>query len=181
MVDLKRFRDGDDEYFEQIMQIRGPMVLRVCQPYADSHDHAKDLFQDIWTQVYLKRESFRGEGSFEAWLGRIAKNICINDLKARKNRADSLHGPRGEPMTEALHWKPPDPLREAERSELHSNLLQAMDQLPRREREAISLSVFDEKTSGEIAEVMGTKEATVRSTIRHGIKRLRELLGGVRK
>ena len=147
--------------------------------YSDSTDHAEDLFQKIWIQAFEKRGSYRGDGSFEAWLRRLANNVCISDFRAQKVRQEVLDGLEGEPLGEELNWRSPDPLEEVEGRELHGALIRALGDLPRREREAICFRVLDRKTPQEVADIMETKKATVRSNIRHGIKRLREILEGL--
>jgi RNA polymerase sigma-70 factor (ECF subfamily) len=146
--------------------------------YSDSTDHAEDLFQKTWIRAFEKRGSFRGDGSFEAWLRRLANNVCINDLRARKVRQEVLDGFEGERLGEELVWRPSDPQEEAERMEAHGALIRAIGDLPRREREAICLRILDGKTSQEVAEIMKIKKATIRSNIRHGINRLREIFEG---
>jgi len=176
MTDPGRFRSGDHGYFESLLRDHGPMVLQICSAYGESADHAEDLFQKIWIQAYKKRGSYRGDGSFEAWLRRIANNVCIGDFRAHRVRKEVLGNLEGERLGEELNWRPSDPLEEVEGRKLHGALIRALGDLPRREREAICFRVLDEKTPQEVADIMGTTKATVRSNIRHGIKRLKEIL-----
>ena len=75
-------------------------------------------------------------------------------------------------------WSPQDSEKETERREFHERLLRAVSSLPERERDAICLRILKDKPPGEVAEIMGTKKATVRSSISRGIRRLRQAMKG---
>jgi len=178
MVELGKLRRGDHQYFQELIKAFGPLVLKICLSYSSSVDDAEDLFQDVWIQVFRKRRSFRGEGSFEGWLNRIAHNLCRSDHRTKIARKKTLDSCVEKGAEEGLRWKPPDPGNEMERQELHEGLLRAVSTLPERERVAICLRFLEDKTPGEVAEIMGTEKATVRSSISRGIRRLRKVLRG---
>ena len=69
-----------------------------------------------------------------------------------------------------------DPLGAAERRDLHGRLHRALAGLSRREHEAITLRIFDGLSTGEVADRMRISQATVRSIVRHGIARLRNIM-----
>lgn len=173
MIDLGRFKRGDPEYFEEVLRIHGPTVLSVAQAFGKDPDHAQDLFQETWSNVFEKRRSFRGTGSFDGWLHRIATRVCISDYRDRKDRLEALDRMKGEEMEGALSPGGADPLNETERRELHGRLHRAMTHLSRREHEAITLRIFEGNSTSEVADRMRISQATVRSIIRHGIERLR--------
>jgi RNA polymerase sigma-70 factor (ECF subfamily) len=176
MIDLERLRRGDRGYLEALVRSHGPLTLLVARAYGTDGDHAEDLFQEIWRHVFQKRRSYRGDGSFEAWLHRLATNVCINDFRTRKVRSKA-HERMGNMGLNGEHaWNVQDPLDEAERRELHRRLHRALGHLSDREHQAICFRILEGKTPEEVARIMGIKKSTVRSTIRHGIERLRELM-----
>ena len=64
MVDRERFREGNHQYFAEVIRDYGRVVKAVCLSYAESEDDVSDLIQECWTLAYEKRHSFRAEGSF---------------------------------------------------------------------------------------------------------------------
>jgi len=177
MIDLERFRRGDRAYLEELVKTRGRLVLTVAQAYGKDFDHAQDLYQEIWKHVFEKRMSYSGHGSFEAWLHRLATNVCISDFRTRKARFEAHERMGHMGLIEEHSWKAQNPLGEAERRELHSKLHRALAQLSDREHEAICLRFLEDTTPEEVARIMGIKKATVRSIIRHGTQRLKKLMG----
>ncbi len=175
MIDRERFRAGGSEYFEELVRSNGPLVLMVAQAYGEDADHAEDLFQEIWKHAYEKRGSYGGHGSFEGWLHRLATNVCRDEYRTRKVRSEALDR-MGQQGREELSWLPPDPLEEAERREFHLRLHRALAHLSKREHEAITLRILEGRTPEEVAAIMRTEKATVRSHISRGIKRLKEVM-----
>ncbi|MBT8396749.1 MAG: RNA polymerase sigma factor [Gemmatimonadetes bacterium] len=177
MFDLEKYHSGDHGYFESLVRLHGPMVLQICMAYSDSRDHAEDLFQKTWIRAFEKRRAYRGNGSFKAWLRRLATNVCISAFRSDRTRQAFRATWDGTRLGEELSWGSPDPQAEVEDQERHGAVMRALGALPRRAREAITLRILDDKSAGEVARIMGTKESTVRSNIRHGIKQLKKILG----
>jgi len=176
MIDLERFRRGDRAYLDELVRTQGRLVLLVSRAYGTDFDDAEDLFQEIWKRVFEKRRSYRGDGSFEAWLHRLATNVCISEFRARRSRREAHERMGQQGMSNEHSWKTQNPLGEAERRELHLKLHRALAQLSDREHEAIILRLSEGKGPEEVARIMRIKKSTVRSIYRHGIQRLKELM-----
>lgn len=179
MIDLERLRRRDSQYLGELVKTHGPVVFRVCQGFGRDPDHAEDLYQEAWKRVFEKRKSYSGRGSFEGWLHRIATNLCTSDYRARKARREvHLHAAL-EAGDQRQDWWKPEELSEDDRQDFHDGLHRALAQLTDREHEAILLRRFEGKTTTEVAKTMGIKESSVRSTVRHAMKRLQELMKGM--
>ncbi len=177
-MDLDRFRNGDPAYFSELVRACQPLVNRVVRSFARDAEHARDLSQQVWCTVLQDRASFLGRGPFEAWLFRLARRVCIRNHRnleaGSEAHARYLAAERDLPPRDA----PADLTDKLEREESHARLLALLGGLSRRERDAITLLVLEEKKVRDAAEIMAVKESTVRSLARHAIARLRELVGG---
>lgn len=172
MIDTDRFRNGDPAYFRELLRCRGWVVLAVVETFGKDSDHVDDLFQETWIRVYAKRRTFRGRGSFDAWLGRVARNVCVSDFRARRRAAQGRHrASSGDPPESET-----DPFTETEERDLGKKLQVALGRLSRREHEVISLRILEDLSTEEVADRLEIRPATVRSTLRHGIQRLRKLM-----
>ena len=89
----------DEELFEKVVLSNDPIafkeiynrwnkrVLAYCLRAIDDEDDAKDVFQQVITNIYEKREHFKG-GSFVAWLMIITRNQCLMYKRGRKNKVE---------------------------------------------------------------------------------------------
>jgi RNA polymerase sigma factor (sigma-70 family) len=123
-----------------------------------SYDTAHDVVQEAFAHALVKRRGFRGEGSLEGWVWRIAFRLALKERQ---------RGGRG-----ALdHIEPAvvEPERDPE-------LAAALAQLPARKRLIVFLHYFADLSYGEIAEVCAISEGTVGAALNQARSALREAL-----
>ena len=113
-----------------------------------SYDSARDAVQEAFARALRERASFRGEGSLEAWIFRIALRAA---LETRRNG-------REVPLGDAVG---PDVL-EAERD---PELAAALRALPPRRRLIVFLRYFAGLSYAEIAAACGISEGTVAAAL----------------
>jgi len=185
LIDGEKFRRGDHSHFREVVRAFGPLALQVARRFARDEAHGEDLFQEIWKQVFEKRQTYSGRGSFVSWLHRVAVNTCITDYRAGRIRRETLVLVEQQTRSHRPGWTPPDPLTETEQSESRERLYMALAQLPERELQAITLRILEDKTPGEVSEIMGIARATVRCHISRGVQRLKAMMetvpGTIRK
>lgn len=145
-------------------------VARVYRYHIASCGNVKDA-EDLTSQTFIAAlegiRSFRGTGSFAAWIMGIAS----------KKRLMYFRGSRPEiPLEAALHYPSPDlPTDKAvtQRLQLES-VSRALRQISPDRAEAISLSYFGGLTNSEVSRVMNKGEAAVKMLISRGLQDLRE-------
>src|SRR5512132_3229441 len=163
-----RAQSGDDRAFDDLMQETQSRVLAIGWRLLGTRDLAKDAAQETYLRAYRYLARFRPERDFEAWICRIAVNVC-RDLY-RRTRAGAPWAPVSyeserdsgrmvEPMCEPSSESS---LLESERRRL---VLQAIMTLPPREKAALVLRDLEGMTSERAAEVLGSTAATVRSQV----------------
>lgn len=174
MFDPERFASGDERYIREVVREHEPLVLMICRSFARDEDGTDDLAQETWKKVCATIGSFKSEGSFRAWLSRVCVNVCLSQTRMRKGRRERLRLYAEEAKT--MDWRQIDPLAETEQRELQHAIYRALPELTDGERQAVTLRIFEGCSAAEAAEVMGVAPATVRSHIRHAIKRLRTMM-----
>ena len=147
--------------------------MAVVHSSARDIDQAEDLFQEVWTSVFEKRASFECRGAFSAWLNRIAHHVSVMGIRAQKARESVLKLVEVEGRGEDLGWTPVDALAETERGEFRARLRTALAELPKRQEQAFVLTRIEGLSVDEAAEAIGTNAGTVRSNVRHALKKLR--------
>ena len=167
---------GED--FRRLFEAHRDMVFRFLYRLAGDRHDAEDLTQDTFVRLWQKRDQFRGDGSVEGYLRRIAYRTFLN-ARVRLARA---HGPR---LPESMEPAGPDadPVEEVGRKELKRHLLaqvrQAVEELPSSWREPFVLFRYEGLKLKQIAEVMGitpkAAELRVARALERVAARLRDL------
>src|ERR1700731_4140018 len=98
---------GDDAAFAALVEPYQRPVFRHCYRMLGSGADAEDATQDTLERAWRKLVSYDGSGPFGAWLQRIATNVCLDGLRARRIRIGPAgYGPPAAPRAVA---GPPHP------------------------------------------------------------------------
>lgn len=168
---VARAQDGDEAAMEGLVAAHYRAVYEVAYRILGDPEAAADATQDTFVKAVRALGTFRREASLRTWLLRIAANTARSaGRKTTSRREVALDvGP-------ARQASGSDPAREAViRTEAH-RAAQALEQLPEKQRLAVSLRIYQDLSHREIAEVLGSSEGAARVNYHLGIKRLRELL-----
>jgi len=127
--------------------------------------------------VWRQAERFDAErGVFLGWLVSLARNRCIDRLRARKTRDSKTDAYEAERQTDVAPAAS-DPNEAAYASELRRAVTGALAALPEAQRTALELAYYGGLSHSEIAERLDTPLGTIKARIRQGMMRMRDALG----
>lgn len=150
----------NEREFASIIQEHSRIINKVCYFYATDRMPFEDLRQEIYVNIWLGLDQFRGESKMSTWIYRVAVNSALMTLRSSKPRIDTI----------SLDFGIPDMSTEID--DMQQENLQAMQSLISRLEDiekAIILLWLDECSYEEIAETLGLKRNTVAVKI-HRIK-----------
>jgi RNA polymerase sigma-70 factor (ECF subfamily) len=166
---------GDEQAFERIVSKYQQAVFNTIYRYTGSQDDVQDLAQEIFIKVWRNAAKFKGKSKFSTWLYRIVANHCINYRRRRRQQHVSLDELTEKGQTPESLKVQPD-WAERKRAE---NVRTAVSELPERQRLALVLSQFEDKSYREIAEIMKVSLSSVESLIFRARRTLRKKLAKV--
>lgn len=171
---LERAIGGERAAFDSLVRLHFSEVYRVVHRLVGNHEDAEDLAQDSFVKAYRSLRFYRGEGSFAAWLGRIAVHLARDHHRKRGRRGPVLPI---DLMGEELKAAAPGPSTEVSRRELVRRVGEAVEDLPYNLRTAIVLRVLEGRDYEDVARATGMKPGTVRTQVMKARKRLMRTLG----
>jgi RNA polymerase sigma-70 factor (ECF subfamily) len=152
---------GDQNAFARLVQRHQSRVFNLAYRFSRDRQDAEELAQEIFFKAWRHAGSFRGESLFSTWLYRLAVNTCLNHRQGKKARPEpqTLAGdlPAGGETGEVG-----DGQVAAERD---ARLRGALASLPARQRVALALASFEDKSYEEIAVAMEVSVAAVESLL----------------
>jgi RNA polymerase sigma-70 factor, ECF subfamily len=139
-----------------------------------SRAEAEDVTSETFLKALSNLDRFRWQaGGFEAWLLRIARNLCLDQLRSRSRMvADS---PGASPAEQAA--TDPGPEQVVVQAESAARLQSLVSQLPEAQREAVLLKYTAGLSNQEVAAVTGRSPTAVSSLLNRATTRLRERFG----
>jgi RNA polymerase sigma-70 factor (ECF subfamily) len=155
--------------YDRYRSILFGLILRILH----SQPEAEDVLQDVFIQVWQRASSFdETRGKPFTWLVTLARSRAIDRLRQLESR--------GRVATEAVREtidRVSDAVADTFRSEQSTIVNSAMARLPEDQRRTLLLAYFEGLTQSEIAQRTGEPLGTVKTRMRSGTLKLRELLG----
>mgnify|MGYP002761014009 FL=1 len=182
---VERVQAGDKKAFDMLVLKYQHKLIKLVSRYVHDQAEAMDVAQEAFIKAYRALPRFRGDSSFYTWLYRIGINTAKNHLVSQGRRPpdndiDAQDAERYDIESRLKDQESPEAL--AQRDEVESTVMTAIEALPDDLRTAIVWRELEALTYEEIAEAMDCPIGTVRSRIfraREAIdRRLRPLLGG---
>jgi RNA polymerase sigma-70 factor (ECF subfamily) len=170
-------------------------LLAHCYRMLGSLDEAEDLVQEIYLRAWRSYGAFEGRSSLRVWLYRIATNVCLTALQRRGRRPlpSGLGGPSEDPDAQLtgtdpeVTWLQPIPdalvtpesedpaVIVASRESVRLAFVASLQYLPARQRAVLILREVLAFRAAEVAAMLDTTTAAVKSTLQRARARLEEV------
>ncbi|MBI4530519.1 MAG: sigma-70 family RNA polymerase sigma factor [Candidatus Latescibacteria bacterium] len=159
--------------YDRYARILYSVALRITGDTAEAEDTLQEVFLQVWTHPDL----FDPEhGNLSRWLIAMSRNRSIDRLRARQAR-EHRHVRAGEEEDVwVLPSSPIDPFEALQTEERHTLITKALQALSTEQRRAIEMAYFEGLTQSEIAEKLGIPLGTIKTRIRLGMIKLRDML-----
>jgi RNA polymerase sigma-70 factor, ECF subfamily len=168
---LQRIASGDAGAVRECMDLYGPLVWslarRLSRSPADAEDATQEIFLDIWRSAARFDPA---QGSDKMFVAMIARRRLIDRLRKR-----SAEPPMDPPeILESVAWA--DPAALPETSTDAAQAARAIEELKPEQRQVLELSLMHGLSQSEIASRLSLPLGTVKSLMRRGLLRVRELM-----
>ncbi len=171
---IRRMAEGDRDAFARFYDAHArlvyPLILRIVRDPADAADVLQEVFWEAWQSAPAYDAA---RGTPEAWIVMRARTRAIDRVRAIRRRGETFVAPLDEGLAAAA----PDPAGDAAERAADRDLVRgALGQVPEQQREALELAYYGGLTQTEIAERLKQPLGTVKTRIRLGLERLREVV-----
>lgn len=165
---VRRVRQGDLGAFDELYQRYNRRLFSYILRYVAERELAEDLLQEVFIAVLRDTGLDLELGHFGAWLFTVARNACLNHVRnARRRESKSRELGPGE------HAQSMSPEEHADRRQKMARIQAALAALPEPQQDALILKQVAELTYGQIAQIFGVPEGTIKSRLHLAIKEMR--------
>jgi RNA polymerase sigma-70 factor (ECF subfamily) len=166
---IQRAADGDRSAFEDLYRRYARPVFGLALRRLGDRGRAEDAVQETFTSIWRSAASYKPDrGPGAPWVYAVARNAIVDRARSR---------------TEIPAEIPDEPAREdgpsdrAEQSWVQWRVHAAMEELPEREREVLTLAYWSGLSQSEVAEFLGIPLGTVKTRTRSALAHLSDILG----
>jgi RNA polymerase sigma-70 factor (ECF subfamily) len=161
---------GNRRAFRVLMLRHAPAMLALAQRITRNAGDADEIVQETFLKLWTSPDRWQpgGRGLFSTWLYRVVLNACLD---RRRRRVPEPLDSAPEAADES-----PDGLRLAISAECRRVVEESLEELPVRQREAMSLHYFGEVSAVQAAQILGLSLSSVESLLVRGRRALRDSL-----
>ncbi|MEV7397501.1 ECF RNA polymerase sigma factor SigK [Aeromicrobium sp. NPDC092404] len=170
---LTRVGRGDERAFTAVYDLLGASVYGLARRVVRDPARAEEITQEVFIQVWQTAPRFdHTRGSAKGWVLTLAHRRAVDAVRHdqaatnRENRYDWTSGPDFDVVEETVST-----------TLEHEQVRRCLDGLTELQREAVNLAYYNGHTYAEVAEVLATNPATIKTRIRDGLVRLRDCMG----
>ncbi len=174
-------KGGDAEAFGVLVRRYQRRIFRLAVHMVRNGAEAEDVTQETFVRAYQALDRFDGRSEPFTWIYRIAVNLSLNTLRARRPTRDSAPAddPRVEALLTELHrTSRDDPAEASQQKQLVAALCDGIDALSETLRTTLVLVCIDGVAHDEASRVLGCPEGTVAWRVHEARRKLREYLAG---
>jgi RNA polymerase sigma-70 factor (ECF subfamily) len=156
---IRRVLAGEASLYELLMRRYNRLLFRLARGVLSDDDEARDVVQEAYLLAYRKLDQFRGPGGFKSWLAQIT----LNEARRRLRKPVRLVDADDDAVVDLHALQSDEPEFDAMSSEAQRIIETAIDGLPDDFREVFMLRAVEQLSIAESAELLGIKEATVKT------------------
>lgn len=169
-------QDGDKDAYRILLQSIAPYVRAIARRYLGHGEDAEDAVQEVLMVVHGIRHTFERGRPFKPWLGTIASRRCIDLLRRRAHRAQ--HEMADVVDVDYHAHGGPGPEETLAREHQARRVRSAVDELPTRQRDAISMLRLQELSLNEASEQSRQTVGSLKVACHRAIGSLQRALTG---
>ncbi len=165
---LKMLNANEDQAISVLFDNFYEYLCNVVYRVINDRDYAEDIVQEIFYDLWRKRERIQINISLRAYLRRAAVNRSLNHIRKQRMKFEE-----DEEVVLDLKAKGTDGQLELEKDELETRIFEIIESLPPKCRIIFGLSRFENMSYQEIADELGISIKTVENQISKALKILR--------
>ena len=177
---ITAIQSGNQKAVEQFINIYKARVYNTVLGMVHNAEDAEELAQDVFIKALETLDNFKGDAKLSTWLYRIAVNKSLDHIKKgqRKKRFAFLvsinKNSDESPAPNLPHFIHPG--WQLENKELGMQLFKAINQLPSKQKTALTLNKIEGLNYEQTAEVMEVTVPSVESLIFRARQNLKKIL-----
>lgn len=164
---------GDRKAQYQVYEMYSKAMFNICVRITNNLEEAEDVLQEAFVSAFRNIKSFKGEGSFGAWLKKIVVNHAINHLRKKKLQFVDIDNLAEGAMNKTIEEEKID---EREITLEVGKIRRAIRLLPDGYRVVFSLYLLEGYDHKEISEILNISESTSKSQFNRAKKKLKEIM-----
>ncbi|MBR1945206.1 MAG: sigma-70 family RNA polymerase sigma factor [Alphaproteobacteria bacterium] len=154
---MRKISLSDTQAFQELLNRYEKKVFALAWRFCFNKTEAEDLTQETFLKIWRGAGSWRPEAKLETWIYRILYNLFIDSQRRSK-------GPTEE-LTEDICSNEDTPEQALAKKRTAQNVVQALNELPERQKEALVLCYYQEMRAKDAAEILSVSQSALEALL----------------
>ena len=177
LVLVDRIASGDDRALESLYDRYARVVYSLSMRMLGNAELAEDVVQETFWRIWRRSSTFQASrGRVSGWIFGIAHNLAIDELRRQQARPIPVYDREDRPVLRDMEDQNINVASSIVEEERRRLIVTALDRIPPEQREVIELAYFGGLSQSEIAERLQHPIGTVKTRVRLGLQKLRDIL-----
>ena len=168
-IEIENIKNENIVQYKQMFKIYYKQLVYFSYRYVKDVQVAEDIIQDIFVNVWNKRDTLDFTLNFKSYLYSAVRNHSLMHIN-KTNKVELVD------LKFVVEKSDNNPDVIVESKELEKGLMKIISELPTKRREVFSLSRFDKLTYAEIADTLNISIKTVETQMSRSLKHIRKNL-----
>lgn len=179
---IRKCKEKDTKAMEHIYNEYASSIMGICLRYMKDKSAAEDVMQDAFVTIFTKIKQYRGNGSFEGWMKKIAVNTALMQLRQNKKEFNTEHFFEDDKYDfsqnekEVFTYKDNPEMLIANTEFTQTEILDAITLLPTGFRTVLNMYVLEGFKHKEISDRLEISVGTSKSQLLRARKKLEDIL-----
>ena len=174
---VRQYIEGNEKGIEILITRHKQRIYSFIFSKVLDRDITEDIFQDTFIKVIrtLKRGKYNEEGKFLPWVMRIAHNLVIDHFR-RNKRMPKFQSRNDFDIFDVISDGEESMEYEMITSQMHEDVRRLLEELPKDQKEVLTMRIFKEMSFKEIAQSTGVSINTALGRMRYALINLRKII-----
>jgi len=177
---MVRIKARDSAALSELYDHYNRLLFGLILSIVKKREEAEDILQEVFTSIWEKADQFDTErGTVYTWIVTLTRNLSIDRLRSKvyKEQQKQSTSLDNEDVYHPLFSEENDPLENTILKDRAKRVYDALGQISDKQRKMLQVAYFNGLTQSEISEEFDIPLGTVKTRMRDGMLKLREILG----
>lgn len=175
---LKRIKARDEEALAELYDLYNRLLFGMIISVVKKREEAEDVLQEVFVKIWERASTFNEErGNVYSWVVTLTRNKAIDRIRSKDYKTQEKATRDVDAPDFFLEGEKYDPLETTIYSDRTELVKKALGEIPQSQSEVLKIAYYEGLTQREISEQLDIPLGTVKTRMRQGMIKLKDILG----
>lgn len=175
---MKKIKAKDDKALAELYDLYNRLLFGMIISVVKKREEAEDVLQEVFVKIWEKAHSFNEDrGNVYSWIVTLTRNKAIDRIRSKGYKTQQKASQDVDAPEFTLEGDKYDPLETTIFSDRAELVRKALGEIPESQSEVLEIAYYRGMTQSEISDHLEIPLGTVKTRMRQGMIKLKDILG----